>query len=178
MLLTKANRKQLPPLKSQETKGGDAIAYVKFFTPDSSWTWYCTEFDGDDLFFGLVDGHVKELGHFRLCELMKVRGGLGLPIERDRYWDPTPLREIAPEKFDDAPRTILGKTAGYREKVFALYVAVQRGGWLKTAAMMRYDPSKDTVDGIGVRWEGVGTTQKLKDLGLRDKDIELAIDSL
>jgi len=35
-LLTKANRKALPPLYSQDGKGGKAIVHVKYFTPDSS----------------------------------------------------------------------------------------------------------------------------------------------
>ena len=79
------------------------MALVKFFTPDSSWTWYATEFDGDDTFFGLVDGHEEELGYFSLRELQSVRGPLGLPIERDLYWQPRPLREIAPELFEHEP---------------------------------------------------------------------------
>ena len=99
MLLTKANRRALPPLYSQEDKGADAIAVVNFFTPDSSWSWYATEFDGTDRFFGLVDGQYKELGYFSLSEMKGVRGPMGLPIERDRYWKPKTLREIAPELF-------------------------------------------------------------------------------
>ena len=93
MLLTKANREALPPLYSQDGKGMDAIAHVKFFTPDSSWTWYASEFDGDDLFFGLVVGLETELGYFSLRELSQARGPLGLPIERDRYFTPKPLKE-------------------------------------------------------------------------------------
>ncbi len=98
-LLPEKIRKQLPPLYGQEDKGGRAIAYVRFFTPAGSWQWYATEFDGEDIFFGLVDGHVKELGYFSLRELTHARGPLGLPIERDLYWQPTPLQEIAPELF-------------------------------------------------------------------------------
>ncbi|MEI7579144.1 MAG: DUF2958 domain-containing protein [bacterium] len=94
MLLTKENLKVLPALYSQEEKGLDAVAVVKFFTPDSNWTWYATEFDGEDLFFGLVDGFEKELGYFRLSELQSVKGALGLPIEGDRYFKPTPLKEL------------------------------------------------------------------------------------
>ena len=56
MLLTKALREQLPPLYGQVEKADDAIAYVKFFDPCRSWTWYATEFDGEDRFFGLIDG--------------------------------------------------------------------------------------------------------------------------
>lgn len=94
VLLTKEVLKKLPPLYSQEEKGLDAVAVVKFFTPDSNWTWYATEFDGEDLFFGLVDGFEKEIGYFRLSELKSVKGTLGLPIERDMYFKPKSLKEL------------------------------------------------------------------------------------
>jgi len=89
MLLTKANRRALAPLGSEAK-----IAVVKVFTPDSGWTWYASEFDGTDTFFGLVDGFEKELGCFSLSELASVRGKLGLPVERDRYFRPTPLDDL------------------------------------------------------------------------------------
>jgi len=98
-LLTEELRRQLPPLYSQENKGSQAVAYVKFFTPDSNWTWWGLEFDGEDTFFGLVEGHVKEFGYFSLRELENVRGPLGLPVERDLYWQPKTLAQIAPELF-------------------------------------------------------------------------------
>lgn len=98
-LLTKEVRKTLPPLYSQETLGSKAVARVKFFTPDSSWTWWATEFDGEDTFFGLVEGHERELGYFSLRELESVRGPIGLAIERDLHWQPKKLEEIAPEMF-------------------------------------------------------------------------------
>ena len=93
-LLTKANRKSLPPLYAQENAGDEAVAYVKFFTPDSNWTWYAMEFDGEDIFFGLVDGHEEELGYFSLAELQSVRGPWGLPIERDLHFSPTKVSEL------------------------------------------------------------------------------------
>lgn len=81
----------LPPLYATE-KQYDPIARVKFFTPDSSWTWFVTEFDpAERRCFGLVIGHERELGYFLLDELEEVRGPLGLPIERDLYFEPTPL---------------------------------------------------------------------------------------
>lgn len=99
-LLTKQLRKQLPPLYGQDGKGADAIAYAKFFTPDSSWTWYATELDpAEGRFFGLVDGQFKELGYFMLAELESATGPMGLHIERDLHWKPTKLRDIAPEMF-------------------------------------------------------------------------------
>jgi len=93
-LLTQALLRQLPKLYAQDTKGDDAIAYCKFFTPDAHWTWYATEFDGDDTFFGYVVGDFPELGYFSLSELKQIRGCLGLPVERDRFFRPTPLREL------------------------------------------------------------------------------------
>ena len=98
-LMTKDLRKKLPPLYSQDGLGGKAIAHLKLFTPDGNWSWHCVEFDGEDRFFGLVFGHEKELGYFSLSELKKVRGALGLPVERDLYWTPKTLEEIAPELF-------------------------------------------------------------------------------
>ena len=94
-LLTQVIRKALPPLYSQDGKGEAVIAHVKFFTPDSNWTWYATEFDPESgLFFGLVQGFEEELGSFSLAELESARGPLGLPIERDLYFKPQPLSEL------------------------------------------------------------------------------------
>ena len=87
-------KRVLPKLYEQDGKGYKAIAYIKFFTPDSNWTWYATEFDGNDIFFGLVDGFCKELGYFSLSELESVRGPLGLKIERDLHFVPTTLEEL------------------------------------------------------------------------------------
>ena len=98
-LLTEEIRKQLPPLYSQEKLAGKAVAYVKFFTPDSNWTFWATEFDGEDLFFGLVEGFCKEFGYFSLSELESIRGPYGLAVERDLWWKPKTLEEIAPELF-------------------------------------------------------------------------------
>ena len=97
--MTEELRTKLPKLYAQEKLGADAVAYVKYFTPDSNWTFYGTEFDGEDRFFGLVEGFEKELGYFSLSELESVRGPMGLPIERDLYWNPKTLKEIAPELF-------------------------------------------------------------------------------
>ena len=107
-LLTKEIRKKLPALYAQDGKGGKAVAQVKFFTPDSGWTWLGVEGEpvleesGEEVdfrFFGLVEGHCKEFGYFMLSELEEVRGPMGLPIERDLHWQPKTLEEIAPEMF-------------------------------------------------------------------------------
>lgn len=94
MLLTKALRASLPPIGGTQADGLDALARVKFFTPDAGWTWYAAEFDGTDLFYGLAVGFEPELGYFSLAELGQVRGKLGLPVERDQWFTPTPLRVL------------------------------------------------------------------------------------
>jgi len=109
MLLTAEIKKNLPALYANETKTpAETLVQIKFFTPDANWTWYVTEgspvdadgyYDTDKpkvdwMFFGLVDGFEQELGYFSLSELMSIRGRLGLPVERDRYFDPISLEEL------------------------------------------------------------------------------------
>ncbi len=81
---------------SQDGKGNDAEILVKFFTPDSSWSWFVLEAEqvpcdiegGYDLdLFGIVRSHMETVyGHFSFRELEAVRGPLGLRIERDRHF--------------------------------------------------------------------------------------------
>ncbi|WP_442869760.1 DUF2958 domain-containing protein [Bradyrhizobium sp. CCBAU 65884] len=63
---------------------------VKLFTPDGAATWLLTEADPDepDRLFGLADLGLgcPELGYVDLNELIALRGRLGLPVERDRYF--------------------------------------------------------------------------------------------
>lgn len=81
----------IPPLYAHENES-DPIAHIKLFTPDSNWTWYVTEYSKEEnLCFGLVVGHERELGYFSIDELKAVRGPLGLRIERDLYFTPERL---------------------------------------------------------------------------------------
>lgn len=83
----------VPGLYSTEHQA-DALALVKLFTPDSSWTWYIVEYDPDDMLcFGLTIGHEREHGYFSLTELQELRGPTGLKVERDLYFKPTPVSE-------------------------------------------------------------------------------------
>ncbi|GIK43873.1 MAG: hypothetical protein BroJett011_77060 [Chloroflexota bacterium] len=92
-LLTKELLKKLPPLYATENDP-DPMVICKFFFPDFHWTWYATEYDGEDTFFGFVDGDFPELGYFSRSELECNRGKLGLPIERDRSFNPCRLSEL------------------------------------------------------------------------------------
>lgn len=93
-LLTPEIEKQLPALYSSEGVEDPPII-IKFFDPSGSWIWYVIEGarqeDGDMLFFGLVDGHEKELGYFTLSELQSSRGRFGLGIERDVHFKQQPI---------------------------------------------------------------------------------------
>ena len=94
-LLTKELEARFAHVGRQEEQGDDAIVIAKFFTPDSSWTWWATEYDPETReFFGLVQGHETELGYFSLDELEAVTGPLGLHIERDIYWKESTLTSV------------------------------------------------------------------------------------
>ena len=95
-LITKELRKALPSLYSQENEK-DPMVVCKFFLPMTKWTWYATEFDGKDTFFGFVSGEYPELGYFSLSELENLEGQYGIGVERDRYFEPVRLSTIRAE---------------------------------------------------------------------------------
>ena len=96
-LLTKSIHEQLlrngsirDALAQDGRAEADFIPVVKLFTPDAGCTWLLTELDPTepDIAFGLCDLGMgcPELGSVRISELESVRGKLGLPVERDRYF--------------------------------------------------------------------------------------------
>jgi len=100
-LLTEEIKKRLPALYSTQDIE-DPIVQVKYFTPDSSWTWYILEGseqdNGDWLFFAYVIGLESEYGYVLLSELESAKGPLGLSIERDLHFYPKPLSHILKKK--------------------------------------------------------------------------------
>jgi hypothetical protein len=95
-LLPKELADTLPEPYSEESVDlDDKMLRVKFFTPDSNWTWYVSEYDPETrICFGYVDGQEGEWGYFSLAELEAVSGHLGLPVERDIHWQPKPFKEL------------------------------------------------------------------------------------
>jgi hypothetical protein len=85
--------KKLPKLYSVENDK-DPVVKCKFFLPMTKWYWYAMEFDGKDTFFGFVVGDYNELGYFSLSELKSIEGPYGLKVERDLYFDSTPLSKV------------------------------------------------------------------------------------
>ena len=88
-------RDSIPTLyQTKETK--DPVCHIKLFTPDSNWTWYVIELFKEDMdtCYGYVQGLENELGYFSLKELRTIKGFLGLAVERDVLFKPTPLSQI------------------------------------------------------------------------------------
>jgi len=109
----------MPPLRGTvNVPLDDKIVQVKFFTPDSGWTWYIVEAsailkDGteaklsdvipnmdiiDVRMFGYVDpgDYYGEWGYVLLSEIYTNRGPypFHMPIERDKFFRPTPAKEV------------------------------------------------------------------------------------
>lgn len=95
-LLTKNLIQKLPGLcETEEIPTENKVAVAKFFHPWSNWTWYVIEYDGKDTCWGLVSGHEAEFGYFTLSELSKVQYPAGISIERDIFFRPTLVSELA-----------------------------------------------------------------------------------
>lgn len=94
--MTQQLEQTIPSLyTTEDTPLHEKMVYAKYFTPDSSWTWYVTEYDPKErLCFGYVQGHEDEWGYFSLDELENVRGPLGLAIERDNFFEPITFKEL------------------------------------------------------------------------------------
>lgn len=69
----------------------DPMPVVKWFTPDAGATWLVAAVDPSQrIAFGVCDlglGFV-EIGEIDMSELRALRGRLGLPVERDRWFRP------------------------------------------------------------------------------------------
>jgi len=81
-LLPEEIMKRFPPLYGNEGKNlNDVPVILKIFNPRGAGTWYLTEFDGDDIFFGLCVIQEPELGYVSLNEMKSI----GF-LERDLYY--------------------------------------------------------------------------------------------
>lgn len=95
ILLTTSIRRRLllNGCRSRLIPNSDPPPVVKLFTPDAGATWLLSELNPDrpDLAFGLCDLGLgePELGAVSLSEIAALRGRLGLPVERDRWFRST-----------------------------------------------------------------------------------------
>ena len=96
-LMPDSIRKQLPKLYATEKQLiGDKTAYARYFFPMGAYTAYLFEYDPKTrIGFGAVTmGYGWELGNISLHEMEEVKIH-GLGIERDLYFSPKKLHEIA-----------------------------------------------------------------------------------
>lgn len=98
-LLTKELLNSIPNLYETE-RSLNPICHIKLFTPDAQWTWFIIEIckESNNICYGYVKGFDNELGYFSLKELESIKGPLGLSIERDLSFQPTPLSIIKENK--------------------------------------------------------------------------------
>ena len=96
-LMPDSIRKRLPKLYSTEKELiGDKVTYARYFFPMGAYTAYLLEYDPKSrIGFGAVTmGYGWELGNMSLDEMEEVKIH-GLGIERDLYFSPKKLHEIA-----------------------------------------------------------------------------------
>jgi len=88
-LFTKAQYLQL--IENGKKPDQDHSPVVKLFTPDASFTWLISEINPEEpeIAFGLCDlgMGMPELGYIYLPEIFALRGKLGLPVERDLWFE-------------------------------------------------------------------------------------------
>ncbi|MGI6448850.1 MAG: DUF2958 domain-containing protein [Desulfitobacteriia bacterium] len=104
-LITKELEKKLPNI-GKSTPKGDPICLIKLFNPCGAGTWWIAEKEKDgDLLYGIAEIFEREIGYFSLSEIeaLQCPGAIlingykkrfSLPVERDLYFDPTPMSEI------------------------------------------------------------------------------------
>jgi len=95
-IMPKGLEKKLPPLYSQDGKGMDATVHAKFFDPQGQATWHLTEYDpktGDAFGHADMGFGEGEMGYFNVWEIGQTKGKMGLPMERDMYFEPKSLND-------------------------------------------------------------------------------------
>ncbi|MDY0122955.1 DUF2958 domain-containing protein [Sulfurimonas sp.] len=92
-LIPQEIKQHIPKLYETEEQQ-DPLIYVKLFL--DGWSWYITEHSiDDDICFGyVVSPFGSELGYFSLQEIQEVKGSLGVGVERDVHFKPTPLSKV------------------------------------------------------------------------------------
>ncbi len=92
-LIPQELQQTIPKLYETEEQT-DPIAHIKLFL--DGWSWFITEISMDkDICFGyVISPFGSELGYISLEELASLIGSLGIGVERDVSFQPTPLSVI------------------------------------------------------------------------------------
>lgn len=92
-LIPQELQQTIPKLYETEEQT-DPIAHIKLFL--DGWSWFITEISIDkDICFGyVISPFGNELGYISLEELKGIKSSLGIGVERDKTFKPTPLSLI------------------------------------------------------------------------------------
>jgi len=82
------------PDNYENGKAKSCFFHVRIFDPAGSSVWYVTDWDGQDICFGLVDGIKMEWGTFSLRNLSMHRGPFGIGLEVDVSFSPVPYSAV------------------------------------------------------------------------------------
>jgi len=97
-LITKKDLELFEKQGDTSEKSMEEITVItKLFNPTGAGTWYLYEKLDDDVymcFANLGDIEMAELGTVSIKELAEFKGMFGLGIERDKFFEPTNLKEI------------------------------------------------------------------------------------
>lgn len=86
ILMPRAVAKLIPALGAARAKP-DPTCWLKLHTLDGDWAWWVIEYSPRArIAYGLVQGHVLELGEFSVADLEAARGPGGLRIQRVVGW--------------------------------------------------------------------------------------------
>ena len=87
--MTNELAEKIPKLYTKNHGDKNSVVYAKLFLPNS-WEWYITEYDNEDLCFGLISGFDLKFGYFSLKELE----GLQVNITRDEQFREATVSEV------------------------------------------------------------------------------------
>ena len=94
-ILTKSIKDKLIDNHKNQDGSKSFKAVLKLFNPTGIGTWYLSELNPDNnVAFGLCCLHEKEYGYVDINELKSLELPFGLSIERDKWFDPTPLEKL------------------------------------------------------------------------------------
>ena len=97
-------------IESQKNHACNHWPVVKLFTPDAGCTWLLSELDPEepDIAFGLCDLGLgfPELGYVSISEIARLRGNLGLPVERELNFKATKSLLEYSKDANDAGRIV------------------------------------------------------------------------
>jgi len=83
------------PSTDEAWEQDDFVCKVKLFNPTGPGTWWIAGYDPDRrVAVGVAEIHEREAGDIWMPELVEFRGVMGLPLERDLYYEPKKLSEL------------------------------------------------------------------------------------